>query len=108
MSAPTDVQIINGPDGKPAFVVIPYAQYIATNNAESDLIPHEVVSRMVDGASPIKAWREYLGLTQEQVAERMGISQPAYAQQENATKPRKATREKIAAAFDIRADQLAL
>ncbi|KPX14646.1 DNA-binding protein [Pseudomonas syringae pv. delphinii] len=70
------------------------------------LIPHEVVSRIVDGSSPIRAWREYPGLTQEEVARRMGISQPAYAQQKNVTKPRKATREKIATAFEIKADQL--
>lgn len=108
MNAPTDIQIINGPDGKPAFVVIPYAQYIAQHRQDSDLIPHEVVSRIVDGASAIRAWREHLGLTQEDVAKRMGISQPAYAQQENVAKPRKATREKIAAAFGIKADQLEL
>jgi DNA-binding XRE family transcriptional regulator len=108
MSAPTDIQIINGTDGKPAFVVIPYAQYIAQNNNHADLIPHEVVSRIVDGASPIRAWREHLGLTQEDVAKRMGISQPAYAQQETVAKPRRATREKIAAAFGIGPDQLEL
>jgi hypothetical protein len=38
----------------------------------------------------------------------MGISQPAFAQQETVAKPRKATREKIAAAFGINADQLEL
>lgn len=101
-NAQTEVQIINGLDGKPAFVVIPYTQY----NADRDLIPHEVVSRIVDGASPIRAWREQLGLTQEEVAKRLGISQPAYAQQEAVAKPRKVTREKIAAAFGITADQL--
>jgi transcriptional regulator with XRE-family HTH domain len=47
-------------------------------------------------------------LTQEDVARRLGISQPAYAQQEAGTKPRKATREKIAHAFGITADQLEL
>lgn len=108
MNAPTDVQIINGPDGKPAFVVIPYAQYVAQHDSDRDLIPHEVVSLIVDGASPIRAWREHLGLTQEDVSKRLGISQPAYAQQEAAAKPRKATREKIAAAFDIEPDQLEL
>ena len=107
-NAPTDVQIINGPDGKPAFVVIPYAQYVAQHDHHSDLIPHEVVSRIVDGASPIRAWREHLRLTQEDVAKRLGISQPAYAQQEAVAKPRKATREKIAMAFGISADQLEL
>lgn len=105
-NAPTDVQIINGPDGKPAFVVIPYAQYKAQGLDE--LIPHEVVSRIVDGATPIRAWREYLNLTQEEVAKRLGISQPAFAQQEAVNKPRRATREKIALAFGIRADQLEL
>ncbi|MCF4995853.1 helix-turn-helix domain-containing protein [Pseudomonas syringae] len=107
MNAPTDIQIINDAEGKPAFVVIPYAQYVA-QKVEPDLIPHDVVSRMVDGATPIRAWREHLNLTQEEVARRMGVSQPAFAQQETATKPRKATREKIAAAFGITADQLEL
>jgi len=106
MSAPTsNVQIINGPDGKPAFVVIPYEEYVSQCGA-SDLIPHEVVSLIVDGATPIRAWREYLDLTQDDVAKRLGITQPAFAQQESVAKPRKITREKIAKAFGIRADQL--
>jgi len=72
------------------------------------MIPHEVVSRIVDGALPVCAWREHLNLTQEEVAKRMGISQPAFAQQETVAKPRKVTREKIAAAFGITANQLEL
>jgi len=92
--SPTGIQIMNGADGKPAF-----------NN---DLIPHEVVSRIVDGTSAIRAWREYLHLTQEEVANRMSISQSAYAQQETVAKPRKPIREKIAAAFGINANQLEL
>ncbi|SEH98217.1 helix-turn-helix transcriptional regulator [Pseudomonas fuscovaginae UPB0736] len=107
MNVPTDIQIINDANGQPAFVVIPYASYVA-QQTEADLIPHEVVSRIVDGATPIRAWREYLDLTQDEVAKRMGISQPAYAQQEAVAKPRKATREKIALAFGIKADQLEL
>jgi predicted transcriptional regulator len=75
---------------------------------ENNLIPHEVVSRIVDGALPVRAWREHLNLTQDEVAKRMGISQPAFAQQETVAKPRKATREKIAAAFGITASQLEL
>ncbi|MGC5699564.1 helix-turn-helix transcriptional regulator [Pseudomonas sp. NFXW11] len=107
MNAPTDIQIIHGPDGKPAFVVIPYAQYVARHQ-EPDLIPHAVVSRIVDGATPIRAWREHLQLTQDEVAKRLGISQPAFAQQESVARPRKSTRERIAAAFGIRAEQLQL
>jgi DNA-binding XRE family transcriptional regulator len=83
--------------------VIPYTQYVAQNLSNSDLTPNEVVSRIVDGVSPIRAWRGYLHLTQGEVANRLGISQPAYAQQETVAKPRRAIREKIAAAFGIKA-----
>ncbi|AIO25153.1 Helix-turn-helix domain-containing protein [Burkholderia cepacia] len=68
---------------------------------DRDLIPHEVVSATVDGVTPLRAWREYLGLTQVEVATRLGISQSAYAQQESSEKLRKSTREKIAAALGI-------
>lgn len=101
MNTPTNVQIINGPDGMPAFVVIPYAQYLQDHPVE-DLVPNEVVGYMVkESLTPAAAWRKHLGLSQAEVAERIGISQSAYAQQEQAAKPRKATRMKIAAALGI-------
>ncbi|KRP41284.1 Helix-turn-helix domain-containing protein [Pseudomonas libanensis] len=104
-SEPTAVQIIHNTEGKPAFVVIPYEHYVSRQN-DPNLIPHAVVSRLVDGATPIRAWREHLNLTQEEVARRLGISQPAFAQQEAVNKPRRTTREKIAKAFGINASQL--
>ncbi|RKP50950.1 helix-turn-helix domain-containing protein [Trinickia fusca] len=82
------------------------ARYIADQRENRDLIPHEVVSRTVDGATPLRAWREHLDLTQAEVAERLGISQSAYAQQENSERLRKSSREKIAAALGITAAQL--
>jgi len=67
-----------------------------------DLVPNEVVGLMVEESlTPAGAWRRHLGLSQQEVAERIGITQPAYAQQEQAAKPRKATRERIAQAFGI-------
>jgi|APAra7269097559_1048567.scaffolds.fasta_scaffold13048_3 DNA-binding XRE family transcriptional regulator len=109
MNAPTNIQIINGPDGKPAYVVIPYADYMRKHQPEQPdaSIPHEVVQLMVlEDMMPARAWREYLGLTQADVAARIGISQSAYAQQEAAPKNRKATREKIATALGILPEQL--
>lgn len=103
---PTNIQIINGPGGEPAFVVIPYTDYVASRNTEKSMIPHDVISRSVNGATPVRAWREHLGLTQADVAERLGISQSAYAQQESSSRLRKASREKIAAALGIEAAQL--
>lgn len=101
MNAPTNVQTINGPDGKPAFVVIPYADYVAQFRDDS-LIPHEVATRVLrDDVSIVRAWREYLNLTQAQVAERMNVSQSAYAQLEASERLRKSSRTKIAVALDI-------
>jgi transcriptional regulator with XRE-family HTH domain len=74
---------------------------------EEATIPHEVVSATVDGVSPARAWREYLEFSQHAVAERMGITQPAYAQMEApSAKLRKATRERIAKALGILPEQL--
>ena len=106
MNAPTNIQIINGPGGTPAFVVIPYDEYMANRARRDDLIPHDVISRAVDGATPVRAWREHLGLTQAEVAKRLAISQSAYAQQENNERLRKASIEKIAAALGISPAQL--
>lgn len=101
MNTPTKVQIINDADGRPAFVVLPYADYIASH-PQDDLVPNAVVGYMIkDGMTPIAAWRRHLDLTQAEVAGRLGISQSAYAQQESAERPRKGTREKIAAALGI-------
>ncbi|WP_354684608.1 helix-turn-helix transcriptional regulator [Cupriavidus necator] len=107
MNAPISIQTIIGQDGQPAFVVIPYADYVAQYARATALIPHEVVRRvMADDVPPVRAWREHLGLTQADVAARLGISQPAYAQQENGTRLRKASRDRIAAALGITAAQL--
>jgi predicted transcriptional regulator len=75
-------------------------------NAVAETIPHEVVSATVDGATPVRAWREYRKLTQAEVAARLGISQSSNAQQENSDSLRRSTIEKIAAALCITADQL--
>ncbi|WP_334067690.1 helix-turn-helix transcriptional regulator [Burkholderia cepacia] len=107
MSKSLPVQIINGPDGAPAFVVIPYADYVAQRRAARDLIPHELVTRVVfDGSSPARAWREHLGLTRAEVARRIGISRSDYAKQEKREKLRKSMRKKVAAALDITIAQL--
>lgn len=106
MNAPTNIQIINDQDGKPVFVVIPYEDYIATRAQDCGLIPHDVISRTVDGATPVKAWREHLGLTQTEVAQRLGVTQSAYAQQESSDRLRKSSREKIATALGISQEQL--
>lgn len=71
-------------------------------------LPHEVVKMStLGGLSLIRAWREHLGLTQEEVARRMGISQPAYAKLEGkSAQPRVATCKRIAEALGVEWKQL--
>ena len=108
MNARIDFQTILGADGQPAFVVVPYADFqrMATGFTPGT-IPHAVVSAEVDGSSATKAWREYLRLTQAEVAARMGVSQAAFAQMEKAKRPRKATLQKVADALGLSLEQLA-
>jgi ribosome-binding protein aMBF1 (putative translation factor) len=97
-------------NGRPRFAVVPiedFRRLLQQSGQAEATIPHEVVSAVVDGATSARAWREHLELSQRAVAERMGITQPAYAQMEAAdAKPRKATRERIAAALGILPEQL--
>lgn len=107
-------------DGKPAFVVLPYAEYLALTRTRArparrparvpadSSIPHEVVALMSgNGWSIVRAWREYLDITQIDIATRLGIRQPSYAAMEAPdANPRKSTRERIAAALGIQFDQL--
>jgi DNA-binding XRE family transcriptional regulator len=108
MNARTEFQVIVGKDGKPAFVVVPYDQFRRMNGGlAKGAVPNEVVNLSFErGVSPIAAWREHLGLTQAEVAGRIGITQAAYAQMERVKQPRKATLEKVAGAMGLEAEQL--
>ena len=48
-----------------------------------ELIPSEVIYAILDGANPIRVWREYRELMQQQVAEAAGISVPYLSQIES-------------------------
>jgi DNA-binding XRE family transcriptional regulator len=109
MSTLTNYQTILGADGKPAFVVLPYADFVRLPGlVQTDTIPNEVVGRRImEEVSMLQAWREYRMMTQADMAERMGITQAGYAQIEAAKRPRKATLQKAALALGISVEQLA-
>ncbi len=48
-----------------------------------ELVPGEVVFALLDGANPVRVWREYRGLTQQQLADAAGISKPYLSQIES-------------------------
>jgi len=114
MNEPTksiDYQIIEQ-DGQPAFAVVPYDEFrqlIALYELDSTVtIPNEVVKKhSIEGLSILRAWREYLNLTQEDMATRLNVSQGSVAQHEKvSSKPQHSTLIKWADALGIDIEQL--
>lgn len=95
------VQVIKKGD-KPEWAILPYEAYLqlvekaemlediqdydsakaALARGDEELIPSEVVYAILDGENAIKVWREYRGLSQQEVAESAGISVPYLSQLE--------------------------
>ena len=120
------VQIIER-DGKPEWAVLPYDVYVqlveeaemlqdirdydsvktAIDQGKEELIPSEVTFALLDGKNPIKVWREYRGITQQQLAKKVKISTPYLSQIE--TGKRTGTTEvllAIARALEITLDDI--
>jgi DNA-binding XRE family transcriptional regulator len=103
-------------DGEPAFAVIPWPEYLRLSRGAAGAprvpgggaVPHEVMRlHVVEGLTLPRAWREYLGLTQAEVARRMGITQPALSQLESPrARPRRKTVRRLAEALGIDVEQL--
>lgn len=54
-----------------------------TDEADALPLPHEVASRhLLEGVSLIRAWREYLGRSQGELAEDLGVTQSQIGQWE--------------------------
>lgn len=109
MKAHIDHQIIEHA-GKPMFVVVPYEEYLDLTAQRGDevTIPHAVVEKiLLEEKSIICAWREHKKMSQSEVAEKMGITQPAYSQMEKPdARLRKKTLERIAVALGVMPGQL--
>lgn len=70
-----------------------------------DFLPAEVADRIIEGERPLKALREWRGLSQTQLAERTGLPQPTVALLERGR--RKGTLAKwraIARALDLQVE----
>ena len=95
-----NVQVIEK-NGQPEWAVIPYTEYEhlieAMETLEDirafdetkqriaegeELVPSTVTYAILDGGNPIRIWRDYRGLTQQQLADKVGISKPYLSQLE--------------------------
>jgi DNA-binding XRE family transcriptional regulator len=69
--------------------------------------PAEVVFKTLEGKSPILAYREYFGLTQQQLADKIGISRVMISDIESGKKSGSIkTIKQIAKIFDVDVDML--
>ena len=95
------IQIIER-DGRREWAVVPYETYLhlveqaeilqdvhnfdsvkaAFEHGEEELVPAEVAYALLDGANPIKVWREYRRMAQNELADKAGISVPYLSQLE--------------------------
>jgi DNA-binding XRE family transcriptional regulator len=118
-----NIQLIQK-DGKPEWAVIPYDLYLqfleeadfiedlilleealAAETTES--VPVEVVHRIIEGENLIKVWRQYRGLTQQELARQAGISRGYLAELEaGKRKGSQATLTAIAKVLNLTADDL--
>lgn len=116
------VQIIKDDEGKAQYAVIPYDEYFQMclqlaeldDETEADLediavehdiydnvmLPGDVCDIMDKESQPAGGWRILRGLSQQEVANKLGISQSAVSQLEAIdSRPQKRTREKLAAIY---------
>ncbi len=126
------VQMIRDDKGKALYVVIPYDEYFRMclqlaeidDETDADLedieyerdiydevrLPGEVCEIMDNyNVSLQAAWRILRGLSQREVADKLGISQSAVSQLESPdSRPQKRTREKLAAIYGCKQEQISL
>lgn len=100
--------------GNPAFVLVPWDDFsrirplLDGDKIRAAGIPQAIVEAHLLREIPmIRAWREHIGITQRELAARIGVSQAAVAKLEKPNaRPRRATLEKIAEALGISIENL--
>lgn len=56
---------------------------LASNSADDSTIPQSVINMIVNGMTPVAAWRTYRNMTQAEVASRLNVGQSAYSKMES-------------------------
>lgn len=113
--------------GKPEYAVLPYDDYLhlledarmledlraydqakaTLARGEDELVPAQVVDRLLDDDNPVRVWREYRALTQAQLGELAGVSISTISYIESGTRqPSVSVIKSIASALRVDIDEL--
>jgi ribosome-binding protein aMBF1 (putative translation factor) len=77
-------------------------------SGEEELVPSEIVDRILGGENKVRVWREHRGLSNRQLAERAGISASYLSDIQNGKKEGgMSAMKKIAAILQVDLDDLA-
>lgn len=112
-------------DGAPEYAVIPIETYRRmaaaledaedsaaidrawTDDAAGETVPGDVVKAILNGGSPLRAWRKYRGLTLASLAGQVGVSRGYLSQIENGHKSGTLDLfRRLAGTLDVSMDQL--
>ncbi len=128
----SNLQYIRDNSGKPLYVILPMAEYeklvevdeygfrieeddeewesLPYEQSDNDdtLIPFDVVKiKHENNVNLLGAWRIYRNLSQQEVADKVGISQGAISQMERSdSKPQKKTLERFSKIYDCDVKQM--
>jgi DNA-binding XRE family transcriptional regulator len=76
-------------------------------SGEDELLPAEMVNRILDGENALRVWREYRRLTVKQLAGKAGVSAPFVSQIENGQREGSVeTMRKLADVLNVSLDDL--
>lgn len=121
----SEVQLILK-EGQPEYAVLPYELYrrlvddaemladirdydeaMQAVDSGEETVPAAVAYALLDGANPVKVWREHRGLTQQELAQRAGISAAYLSQIESGTRSGStAVLQALAQALDLTLDDI--
>lgn len=121
----SEVQLILK-EGQPEYAVLPYELYrrlvddaemladirdydeaMQAVDSGEETVPAAVAYALLDGANPVKVWREHSGLTQQELAQRAGISAAYLSQIESGTRSGStAVLQALAQALDLTLDDI--
>lgn len=116
------VQIITDNKGAPAFAVVPWNEYerlragggedaalIAAGNAArgEEAFPAAIARRLAKGEPPVRVFREWRGLTQQELSSRSGVANQYISQLERGVRNAgRVVARKLAPALSVSMDAL--